>query len=119
MQASLTHIIQKSTQHVIDYAENVDSKLALKELINILFDQFKEIADSHLIFLKWVDKGIKKHRINLKPYGLQYYWSQVQEVVSVAICKQFALNNKILLIAAANLFKRLSGFTKYVHSFAN
>ncbi|ENN82092.1 hypothetical protein YQE_01525, partial [Dendroctonus ponderosae] len=93
MQASLTHIIQKSTQHVIDYAENVDSKLALKELINILFDQFKEIADSHLIFLKWVDKGIKIHRINLKPYGLQYYWSQVQEVLQIFLNDYLDLQN--------------------------
>lgn len=82
MQVSLTHIIQKSTQHVIDYAENVESKTALKELVNILFDQFKEIADSHQIFLKWVDKGIHSHKIDLKPYSMQYYWSQVQEVVS-------------------------------------
>lgn len=85
MQVSLTHIIQKSTQHVIDFAENVDSKLAFKELVNILFDQFKEIADSHQMFLKWVEKGVKRHKIDLKPYNLQYYWSQVQEVVSCSI----------------------------------
>ncbi|XP_030764843.1 exocyst complex component 4 [Sitophilus oryzae] len=93
MQASLSYIIQKSTQHVIDYAENVDSKLALKELVNILFDQFKEIADSHQIFLKWVDKGIKCHGIELKPYGMQYYWSQVQEVLQVFLNDYLDLQN--------------------------
>ncbi|CAG9772580.1 unnamed protein product [Ceutorhynchus assimilis] len=94
MQISLSHIIQKSTQHVIDFADaNVDSKLALKELINILFDQFKEIADSHQIFLKWVEKGIKSHNIDLKPYNLQYYWSQVQEVLQIFLNDYLDLQN--------------------------
>ncbi|KAF7281690.1 hypothetical protein GWI33_004410 [Rhynchophorus ferrugineus] len=93
MQVSLTHIIQKSTQHVIDYAENVESKTALKELVNILFDQFKEIADSHQIFLKWVDKGIHSHKIDLKPYSMQYYWSQVQEVLQIFLNDYLDLQN--------------------------
>ncbi|KAL1506092.1 hypothetical protein ABEB36_005520 [Hypothenemus hampei] len=93
MQISLTHVIQKSTQHVIDFAENIDSKLALKELINILFDQFKEIADSHTQFLKWVEIGINSHKIDLKPYNLQYYWFQVQEILQTFLNDYLDMQN--------------------------
>ncbi|XP_050293631.1 exocyst complex component 4 [Anthonomus grandis grandis] len=93
MQVSLTHIIQKSTQHVIDFTENIDSKRGLKELVDILFDQFKEIADSHQVFLKWVDKSIASQNIDLKPYSLQYYWSQVQEVLQEFLSDYLDLQN--------------------------
>ncbi|XP_066245779.1 exocyst complex component 4 [Euwallacea similis] len=93
MQVSLSYIIQKSTHHVIDFTENLDSKLALKELCNVLFDQFKEVADMHLKLLKWVDKGIKSHNIDLKPYTLQYYWSQVQEVLQIFLSDYLDLQN--------------------------
>lgn len=93
MQMSLSHIIQKSTHHVIDFADNLDLKLALKELIHVLFDQFKEVADMHQKCLKWVDKGIKLHKIDLKPYNIQYYWSQVQEVLQIFLSDYLDLQN--------------------------
>lgn len=82
MQLSLLGIIEKTTQHVKDYADGIDLKLALKELVQILFDQFKEVADAHFLLLRFIEKASKAHKVEVKSYSIQYYWSQVQFVVS-------------------------------------
>ncbi|KAJ8933686.1 hypothetical protein NQ318_008404, partial [Aromia moschata] len=81
MQLSLLHIIEKTTQHVKDYADGIEPKLALKELVQILFDQFKEVADAHQLLLSCIDKACKAHNVEVKSYNIQFYWSQVQVVL--------------------------------------
>lgn len=82
MQQSLLHIVERTTQYVKEYVNGIDPKLALKELVQILFDQFKEVADSHQFFLRCIERASKAHKIDMKFYSIQSYWVQVQNVVS-------------------------------------
>lgn len=78
MQNQLKKIVEKSTQYVKDYFDgSADGKIALKELIQIIFDQFRDIAQVHTIFLTLLN------RIGGKfiPYTINFYWEQVQNVL--------------------------------------
>ncbi|CAH1993571.1 unnamed protein product [Acanthoscelides obtectus] len=81
MQTSLFHIIERATHYVKDFIEGMDPKLVLKELIQILFLQFKDVADSHRIILGYIEKACKIYKVDTKIYNLQFYWGQVQEVL--------------------------------------
>lgn len=81
MHLSLFQILDKTTYHIKDFIEGVESKVILKELIQILFDQYKEVAEAHQTFLKCVEKASKAHKIVLDPYNIHFYWLQVQNVV--------------------------------------
>lgn len=84
MQVFLLGIIQRTTQHIKDFAglqTETDYKQALKELVQTLFDQFKEIAEAQTIFLKNVEEAAKVHKNQVNTYNIQFYWTQVQSVV--------------------------------------
>ncbi|KAJ8961977.1 hypothetical protein NQ314_005758 [Rhamnusium bicolor] len=65
MQLSLLHIIEKTTQHVKDYADGIDSKLALKELVQILkkIALFKFEGSSSALTLSSTLKSTKKDKV--------------------------------------------------------
>lgn len=82
MHLSLLQILEKTTHHVKDYIEGTDTKVILKELVQILFEQYKEVANAHQTFLKYVEKACKAHKVEMNSYDMPFYWSQVQNVVS-------------------------------------
>lgn len=90
MQTSLLNIIQRTTQHVKDYAMfqsdegNKESRqAALIEVVKMLFEQFKCVAQAHLLLLKNFMRASKTHKVELQLYDTNFFWSQVQIVVSV------------------------------------
>lgn len=115
MHLSLLQIIEKTTHQIKDHVEGVDSKVILKELIQILFDQCKEVSEAHKTFLKYVDNASKAHRIDVNSYDVQFYWSQVQNVVSKSSdCLFLSLLSHINSIPAPIISDRLFGHSKYV-----
>jgi exocyst complex component 4 len=88
MQVFLLAIVQRTTQHIKDFSglqTEVDYKHSLKELVQTLFDQFKEIAEAHAHFSRNVEEAAKVHGTQVKTYTVQFYWAQVQCVVSVML----------------------------------
>lgn len=83
MQNSLMHIIYRTTQHVSDFRnfQNEDSnegkQQLLVELVQMLFEQFKAVAQMHSVLLKCFAKADK----SLQLYDMNFYWIQVQNVV--------------------------------------
>lgn len=84
MQTELTHIVNRTTNHVNDFISSQNGNEAkLLELVQTLFDQFKDISHAHVVFLDYVNRAIKAHNIELKPYNINFYWVQVEGVVSI------------------------------------
>ncbi|CAG9865173.1 unnamed protein product [Phyllotreta striolata] len=81
MQLSLAQIIDRTANNIKNLVEISDQKLILKELVHILFDQYKEISDSHYVFMMCVEQAKKAHKIEVELYDTQYFWSQVQTVL--------------------------------------
>lgn len=73
-----------------DYTEGGDGKVALKELIQIVFEQFKDIAHVQSIFLTYLNRigG------NFKPYSINYYWEQVQNVLESFLNDYLDIQNR-------------------------
>lgn len=82
MHLTLLQIVEKTTHHIKEYVEGADSKMILKELVQILFEQYREIANAHQTFLKYLEKACKAHKVEVNSYDIHFYWSQVQNVVS-------------------------------------
>lgn len=97
MHLSLLQIVEKTTHHIKDYVEGVETKLILKELTQILFDQFKEVADAHQTFLRCIEKASKAHKFEMNSYDIQFLWSQVQDVVSESCINIFNLRFKMFI----------------------
>ncbi|RZC35473.1 exocyst complex component 4 [Asbolus verrucosus] len=75
MQVFLLAIIQRTTQHIKDFAglqNEVDYKQALKELVQTLFLQFKEVAEANAVFLQNVEEAAKAHNTQLEGFLNEY-----------------------------------------------
>lgn len=83
MQLSLTQIIERTTNNIKNLVDLNDQKAILKELVQILFEQYKEVADCHYVFMMCVEQAKKAHNVEVNSYDTQYFWSQVQTVVSL------------------------------------
>lgn len=87
-------IVQRSTQHVKNYVDSQNNnKVALKDLFQILFDQFKEVAQAHLIFLNCLDKASKAHNLSLNTYNMFFYWNKVQTVMQLLLMDYLDVQN--------------------------
>ncbi|XP_019875133.2 exocyst complex component 4 [Aethina tumida] len=94
MQNTLMQIVQRSTQHVKNYVDSQNNnKVALKDLFQILFDQFKEVAQAHLIFLNCLDKASKAHNLSLNTYNMFFYWNKVQTVMQLLLMDYLDVQN--------------------------
>lgn len=85
MQNLLMGIVQRTTQHIRDFAglqSDADFKIALKELVQTLFLQFDEVGKTIKHFLRNVEEAGKVHGGNVNIITIQFYWTQVQCVVS-------------------------------------
>jgi exocyst complex component 4 len=96
MQVFLLAIVQRTTQHIKDFSglqTEVDYKHSLKELVQTLFDQFKEIAEAHAHFSRNVEEAAKVHGTQVKTYTVQFYWAQVQCVLEAFLNEYLDVQN--------------------------
>lgn len=87
MQTYLSNIVHRTTQHLSDFSSfqsdtnNKESKQQiLVELVQILFEQFKSVAQAHSVVLNNFARAAKAHNVDLKLYDINFYWTQVQAV---------------------------------------
>lgn len=95
MQSALLYTVHRTTQYINDFVltqNGEDNKQlkqqALVEFVNALFEQFKYVAEAHNILLTHLNRACKTHKIDIKLYDMNYYWYQVQAVVSIYIKKK-------------------------------
>lgn len=84
IESELLTIVQRTTHHIIDFValQNENSKQLLLELMQTLFDQFRNISQAHSIFLNLANKAKKTYKYDLKLYELKDVWMKIQYVVS-------------------------------------
>lgn len=51
------------------------------ELVQILFEQFKNVAQAHSVLLNNFARAARAHNVDLKLYDINFYWTQVQAVL--------------------------------------
>lgn len=91
MQSELLIIIKRTTQYINDFNAaqpvNNDSKNAkpsiLLELMLTLFEQYRQVAEAHVVLLNLLGRAAEAHKINFKLYDMKMFWAQVQAVVSL------------------------------------
>ncbi|XP_017776973.1 PREDICTED: exocyst complex component 4 [Nicrophorus vespilloides] len=98
MQNELMHIVQKTTHHIYDYnsLQSVDTKTkysALVELVQTIFDQFKQIGQAHIIVLDHFSKASKCHNVDVNLYSIKNYWAQVQGVLQLMLNDYLDIQN--------------------------
>lgn len=90
MQSELLNIIQRTTHYISDISAiqvTNDTKqakqTALLELMQTLFEQFRQVAQAHLVLLNHLTRACEAHKVNIKLYDMKIFWAQVQAVVSL------------------------------------
>lgn len=94
IQTELLTIVSRTSQHIATVSAVIsDNSLTtanlsqgtthpLLDLIDLLFKQFKLIADAQNVLLKNYLSVIQRHGVTAKPYDIADYWFQAQAVVS-------------------------------------
>lgn len=54
--------------------------MLLVELMQMLFEQFKCVAQAHAVLLSNISRAAKAHNVDLKLYDINFFWMQVQAV---------------------------------------
>lgn len=92
IQPELLAIVTRTTQHMqtlmaTDAANTArdDGLHPLLELIDLIYRQFKLIANAHQLLLKNYSSVVQRHSITAaKSYDISAYWTQAQAVVSIS-----------------------------------
>lgn len=96
IQPELLAIVRRTTRHLntilINEANNLpslsgsnkndESVHPLLELIDLIYKEFKLVANAHNLLLKNYLTVTQRHGIVVKPYDIADYWTQAQAVVS-------------------------------------
>lgn len=95
IQKELLVIVTRTTQHMVtmmatdvtsNNTTNSESVHPLLDLIELIYKQFKLIANAHQLLLKNYSSVIQRHAISAaKPYDISDYWIQAQSVVCIII----------------------------------
>jgi exocyst complex component 4 len=98
MQNELLSIVTKSTQHIIavnqqPQEENSPESIPILQLLDLLFKQFKLIANVHQMTLNNYANVIKRHQIPVKPYDLVDFWNQCQAVLQLVLTDYLDIQN--------------------------
>lgn len=88
MKSELLNIAQRTTIFINDFknyqAEGEQNKTSLLvEFMQTLFNQFKQVAHAHSLLLKCFQLAITAHKVDVKLYDMNTYWTQVQFVVRI------------------------------------
>lgn len=106
-------IVHRTTQHVSDFRNfqngdnNEGKQQLLVELVQMLFEQFKSVAEMHAMLLKCFSRAEKAHNVKLHLYDMNLYWTQVQNVVcsgDIRFCMVFAAWNVDICIYVSILY---------------
>ncbi|KAG5886302.1 hypothetical protein JTB14_035715 [Gonioctena quinquepunctata] len=103
MHIEISQIIERTTQYVKDYIDLLDQGMVLEELIQILFKQLKAVADHQNFFLKCLDEACVEHSIEINPYNINYYWSQVQAVLQSFLTDYLDIQNVTSVLQINNI----------------
>lgn len=89
MQSELSVIVTKTTQHIVALGPPVPlmegqttPQHPLIELLELLFKQFKIVAETQTLLLKNYSNVIQRYKLNVKNNDIVDYWNQAQIVVS-------------------------------------
>jgi hypothetical protein len=91
MQTELLAIIERTTQQLLDLSQQPTHSLGsrstslLLELLQTVFDQFRQVAAAHASVLRSFARAADKHHIDVRLYEMPDVWSKVQAVVSAWI----------------------------------
>lgn len=101
IQPELLAIVTRTTQHLnaVMATENVglvrvdESNHPLLELLELIYKQFKLIANAHNLLLKNYLNVSQRYGVTAKPYDIVDYWTQAQGVVS--FCRHLSFRMKM------------------------
>jgi exocyst complex component 4 len=102
MQSELLTIVSNTTHHLLlsynaiamdENASVGNSSPKLLELLELLFKQFKLIADAHTLTIKNFTNVIKRNSLQLKPYDISDFWNQVQSVYQLVLTDYLDIQN--------------------------
>ncbi|KAF2896324.1 hypothetical protein ILUMI_09831 [Ignelater luminosus] len=100
MQSELLNIIQRTTHYISDISAiqvTNDTKqakqTALLELMQTLFEQFRQVAQAHLILLNHLTRACEAHKVNIKLYDMKIFWAQVQAVLQLLLNDYLDIQN--------------------------
>ncbi len=93
-------VVNSASQHIIEYGDTSgvsESDTALfKQLITLIFAQFRSIVRSHILILKHLEKSLalqQQPRPAVKIHNEEYLWTKVQAVVSMNYFNNFKSEN--------------------------
>lgn len=84
IQNELLLIVTRTTQHMITIgyvSSNDTEKHPLLALLELIYNQFKVVAEMHQKLLKNYLSALQRYTVNTRLYELSDYWSQAQAVV--------------------------------------
>ena len=73
--------------------ENGPESIPILQLFELLFKQFKMIANAHQMTLKNFENVIQRHEIHAKPYDLIDFWNQCQAVLQLVLTDYLDIQN--------------------------
>ena len=117
IQSELLKIVTKTTQNLLAYNEQQQQQQQqepILELLNLIFKQFKLIADAHRLILKNYLSVVQRYNLSVRLYDLTDFWTQAQAVVCcfcLPTIKDLNLINYFLLATIS--IDRLFGYTKF------
>lgn len=82
-------VVNAAAQHIIEYGDTtgiIESESALfKQLIQLIFTQFRAIIRNHVLILNHLQKTLGKdiNKFNVRLHDEAYLWVRVQAVVSL------------------------------------
>lgn len=86
MKSELLNIAQRTTIFINDFKnyreDGEQNKLSLLvEFMQTIFEQFRQVAHAHSLLLRCFQRAIAAHKVDVKLYDMNMYWTQVQFVV--------------------------------------
>ncbi|XP_059607567.1 exocyst complex component 4 [Phlebotomus argentipes] len=100
MQSELGVIVARTTQSIVAMpppAPPMEGQSApphaLIELLELLFKQFKIVAETHALLLKNYANVIQRYKISAKNYDIMDYWNQAQIVLQNVLVDYLNIDN--------------------------
>ncbi|EEB18474.1 exocyst componenet sec8, putative [Pediculus humanus corporis] len=82
MHGELMTIVSNATKNVLESSQSMNSsKMLLLNFLEIIFEQFRKVADGHKIVLKYFTKTAEKYRLDVRLYEMADVWSKIQTVL--------------------------------------
>ncbi|XP_055693526.1 exocyst complex component 4 [Lutzomyia longipalpis] len=100
MQSELGLIVTRTTQHIVALGPPLPTPEGqpapphpLIELLDLLFKQFKIVAETHSLLLKNYTHIIQRYKLSAKNYDIVDYWAQAQIVLQNVLVDYLNIDN--------------------------